>query len=174
MRSGWLASRTVRVGVATAVIAGYLPLSTSGCFGTFSLTRKVYDYNEHVSSDKWTRWGVFLLLNIFPVYAFSTVFDSLFANSVEFWTGENPVTSDASPAVGTERIAHGSNGEVGRTTFVAPGVVDLELSDSTGVRHELRLVRESDAIAAYDNEGRFVMRVGDRNGTAEVLARAAE
>jgi hypothetical protein len=154
------------------VIAGYLPLATAGCFGNFSLTRKVYDYNEDVSRDKWTRWLVFLALNLIPVYGFATMFDALFANSVEFWTGENPVTSNAAP--GTERVVRGPNGEYGRTIVVAPGVVDLDVTDAKGVRHELRLVREDDAVAAYDREGRFVMRVGDRDGVAEVLARAAE
>jgi hypothetical protein len=172
MRSGWLASRTLRVGLVAAVIAGYLPLATAGCFGNFALTRKVYDYNEDASRDKWMRWLVFLALNVIPVYAFATVFDSLFANSVEFWTGENPVTSDAAP--GTERVVHGPNGEVGRTVVVAPGVVDLDVTDGEGVRHELRLVREDDAVAAYDREGRFLMRVGDHDGVAAVLARAAD
>lgn len=172
MRGGWLASRTVRVGLVGAVVAGYLPLATAGCFGNFSLTRKVYDYNEGVSRDKWSRWLVFLILNFVPVYAFATMFDALFANSVEFWTGENPVTSDGAP--GAERTVHGPNGEVGRTSFVAPGVVDLEVTDARGVRYELRLMREESSIAAYDGDGRFLMRVGDRDGVADVLARAAQ
>lgn len=166
----WLASRKVRSAVAAAVIAGFFPLATAGCFGNFALTRKVYDYNKEVSSDKWVRWLVFLVLNVIPVYAFATLFDAVLANSIEFWSGENPVTADA----GTQRIVHGPNGEIGRATFLAPGLVDLELTDSAGNTHELRLVREPDAIAAYARDGRFLMRVGDRNGVAEVLARAGE
>jgi hypothetical protein len=110
----WLVSRRLRVVVALAVMTGFLPLATAGCFGNFALTRKVYDYNKDVSSDKWVRWLVFLILNVIPVYGFATMFDALFANSIEFWTGENPVTADA----GTQRVVQGPNGEVGRATFL--------------------------------------------------------
>ena len=165
-----LASKGVRAGIAAAVISGFLPLATAGCFGNFALTRKVYDYNQDVSPDKWIRWLVFLVLNVIPVYGFATLFDALFANSIEFWTGENPVTADA----GVERVVHGPNGEVGRAKFLAPGLVDLKLTDAQGVTHELRLVREPEAIAAYDRDGRFLMRVGDRDGAADVLTSAVE
>jgi hypothetical protein len=170
MGNRWLVSRKLRALVAVTVVTGFLPLATAGCFGNFALTRKVYDYNKEVSPDKWVRWLVFLVLNVVPVYGFATMFDALFANSIEFWTGDNPVTADA----GAERVVHGPNGEIGRATFRAPGLVQLELTDGKGVTHDLWLVREADAVAAYDREGRFVMRVGDRNGVAEVLARAAE
>ena len=170
MRSGWLGSTNVRAAVVTLVIAGFLPLATTGCFGNFSLVRKVYDYNEDVSNDKWIRWLVFLVLNVVPVYGFAAMFDAVFANSIEFWTGENPVTSDA----GTQRIVTGPNGEIGRTTIVAPGVVDLDLTDKEGVTRQLRLVRENDAIAAYDRDGNFVIRVGDRDGVPDVLAGGVE
>jgi hypothetical protein len=145
-------------------------MATAGCFGNFALTRKVYDYNEDVSPDKWVRWLVFLVLNVVPVYGFATLFDALFANSIEFWTGENPVTADA----GAERVVHGPNGEIGRATFLAPGLVDLELTDANGVSYELRLVRETDSIAAYRRDGRFLMRIGDRDGAADVLASGVE
>jgi hypothetical protein len=170
MMRAWLVSRRVRAGVAAAVIAGFVPLATAGCFGNFALTRKVYDYNQDVSNDKWVRWLVFLILNVIPVYGFATMFDAIFANSIEFWTGENPVTADA----GAQRVVRGPNGEIGRATFLAPGLVDLELTDAKGNTHMLRLVREADAVAAYDRDGRFLMRVGDRDGAADVLARAAD
>jgi uncharacterized protein DUF3332 len=170
MRRSWIASRKLRAIVAGVVIGGYLPLATVGCFGNFSLTRKVYGYNEDVSSDKWVRWLVFLIFNFIPVYGFAAMFDAIFANSIEFWTGDNPVAAGAA----TERVVRGPNGEIGLATFVAPGVVDLELTDAGGNTHQMRIVREEDAIAAYDRDGHFLVRVGDRNGAADVLARGIE
>ena len=77
----WLVCGRVRAGVAVAVIAGFGPLATAGCFGNFALTRKVYDYNKDVSSDKWVRWLVFLVLNVIPVYGFATMFEGLAARA---------------------------------------------------------------------------------------------
>ncbi|MEN8160610.1 MAG: DUF3332 family protein, partial [Myxococcota bacterium] len=79
-----------RRAVAVALLAVFVPMA-SACFGSFQLTRKVYRFNKSVSQDKWIRWLVFLAANIIPIYAFSTFIDVVFANSVEFWTGSNPV-----------------------------------------------------------------------------------
>src|SRR5262249_8925874 len=43
-------------------------LGTSGCFGSFNLTRKLYGFNKDVSKDKFVRELVFLGLNIVPIY----------------------------------------------------------------------------------------------------------
>jgi Domain of unknown function (DUF3332) len=163
------ASKRLRSGVAALVIAGLLPLSTAGCFGNFALTRKVYQYNRDASHDKWVRWLVFLVLNVVPVYTFATMVDAFFANSIEFWTGDNPITM----APGTERVVHGPNGEVARLIVRGPRLLDVDLADSSGRTRSLTVVRESETLAAYDREGRFLMRVGDRAGAPAVLARAA-
>ncbi len=164
-----LGSRGVRSAVAAAVLTGFVPLTTAGCFGNFSLTRKVYQYNQDVDNDRWVQWLVFLVLNVVPVYGFATLFDAVFANSIEFWTGENPVTS----AVERERVVYGKNGEVAHTTLRGPGVLDVEIIEANGRRHELTLVREEATVAAYDRDGRFLARVGERGGVPAVIAKAA-
>lgn len=168
--SAWLRSKDVRRVVVASVLAGFLPMTTAGCFGTFQLTRKVYDFNKDVSPDKWVRWLTFLVLNIIPVYGFATLFDALFANSVEFWTGKNPVLAD----LGMQKVAFGPNGEVGRLTMLGPGRADLEIIDGSGRLTALELIREESSIAAYDSGGRLVLRVGDRDGEPAVLVRATE
>ncbi len=74
-------------------VATFGLLSSSACFGSFQLTRKVYAWNKAVSPDKFVQELVFLGLNIVPVYWFAGAADAIFANSVEFWTGTNPVAS---------------------------------------------------------------------------------
>ena len=56
----------------------------------------------------------------------------------------------------------------------APGVMDVRIIERSGRLHELTLVRDGATVAAYDREGRFLMRVGDRDGAPAVLARAEE
>jgi hypothetical protein len=72
------------------VTAGCL-LGTSGCFGSFNLTRKLYGFNKSVSDDKFVQELVFLGLGLVQVYSIAAAIDAIVANSVEFWTGTNPI-----------------------------------------------------------------------------------
>lgn len=67
---------------------------TTGCTGSFNLTKKVY--NMHRSQgDKWQDELIFLVCVLVPVYGISTFADAIVFNSIEFWTGENPVKMSA-------------------------------------------------------------------------------
>ncbi len=66
-------------------------LGTSGCFGSFNLTRKLWGWNKGVSDEKFVRELVFLGLNIVPVYSVAGFIDAVITNSIEFWTGKNPI-----------------------------------------------------------------------------------
>jgi hypothetical protein len=83
-------SRFRRAAVLT-LTAGAL-VGTSGCFGSFNLTRKLYGWNKGVSNDKFVRELVFLGLNVVPVYDIAGFIDVVVTNSIEFWTGTNPVS----------------------------------------------------------------------------------
>jgi hypothetical protein len=74
-----------------SVLAAAALLCSTGCLGSFGLTRKVYRFNDRVHDDKWVQEGVFVGLNLVPVYVVACLFDSVFFNSVEFWTGETLV-----------------------------------------------------------------------------------
>jgi len=71
-----------------------LAASVAGCYGPFSLTRKLHRWNGEIG-EKWVNEGVFVAMVIFPVYGLSALADALVFNSVEFWTGKNPVYSKA-------------------------------------------------------------------------------
>ena len=64
---------------------------TTGCTGSFNLTKKVYNFHRS-QDDKWSDELLFLLVVFVPVYSFATFADAILFNSIEFWTGENPVT----------------------------------------------------------------------------------
>jgi hypothetical protein len=162
LRSKWL-----RGAVLPLVITGFLPLATAGCIGRFELTRKVYQFNREVDPNKWIQWLAFLVLNVVPVYGFAVMIDAIFANSVEFWTGENPVTADAGNA---RRVVHGPGGEVVTMTRLAPGVMDVDMVTTDGMRSELTVVMEQDTVAAYGRGGELLGRVGDLDGVPTLLA----
>lgn len=62
----------------------------SSCIGSFSLTNKLLSWNNNVG-DKFTNEVVFFLFWILPAYEVSLVADLFVLNSIEFWSGSNPV-----------------------------------------------------------------------------------
>ena len=66
-------------------------LSFTGCMGQMGLTGKVLKFNLTATEDKWNREWIFLGMWIIPVYPISAFLDLLIFNSVEFWSGENPI-----------------------------------------------------------------------------------
>jgi hypothetical protein len=72
------------------VLGGGACLALSGCFGSFNAIRNLWEWNDDFDN-KWVKWLVFLGLSIIPVYGLFAFADALVLNSVEFWTGKNPV-----------------------------------------------------------------------------------
>ena len=152
MTSSW------RKTVAIAVLLAFSPFAT-GCFGSFNLTRKVYQFNKSVSPDKWLRWLTFLALNIIPVYPFASIVDVFFANPWEFWAGDNPVTASLEP-----RSVVGPNGEVA-TLIPVPNGARIVVTEPSGAVHSATLLREQPGVvAAYDEQGRLVGRLEGLDG----------
>ena len=76
------------------VLAGTILTSATGCFGEFSLTRKVYQWNQGVSGEKFVQTLVMYALFIIPVYEVAGFADLVILNLVEFWTGSNPIAME--------------------------------------------------------------------------------
>jgi hypothetical protein len=83
----------------TLVIGGVLACfmtATTACYGPFNLTKNVYHWNSGIKgsgevSDKWMKEFVFFGMIIVPVYMFSALLDGFIFNSIQFWSGDNPV-----------------------------------------------------------------------------------
>lgn len=67
----------------------------SSCIGSFSLTNKLLDWNRGVDS-KFVNELIFVAFCIVPVYEIAVLADALVINSIEFWSGENPVADAGS------------------------------------------------------------------------------
>ena len=72
------------------IMIATLGISLSGCYGTFTMTKKVHKWNGTLSN-KFVKEIVFLGLLIIPVYEVSTLIDAFILNTLEFWTGKNPM-----------------------------------------------------------------------------------
>lgn len=74
------------------MIAGLLASSLlfSSCIGSFGLFNKLLDWNKNIDT-KFVNELVFIAFNIVPVYPIAFLADILVTNSIEFWSGSNPV-----------------------------------------------------------------------------------
>lgn len=123
----------------------------SGCFGSFKLTQAVWKFNKNVARDKWVQWLVFLVLVIVPVYGLATFVDALVINSIEFWTGSNPVSADGSPWEKEVLLADGT-----KAHMIAEDADTLRITHGDKV---IRLRKEAGSIIALDEEGRVLSTV---------------
>lgn len=84
--------------VRKVLLALLLVTVSTGCLGRAALTKKVKQVNLSATENRYGREGIFLGLSILWVYRVCTVLDLLVFNSIEFWSGENPING-ASPLV---------------------------------------------------------------------------
>lgn len=87
---------------ATIMICGTFLFSS--CVGSFGLHSKLSSWNQNISN-KAVNELVYLVFNIIPVYGVCYLADALVINSIEFWSGSNPMAS-----IGDIKKVQGENG----------------------------------------------------------------
>lgn len=80
--------------VSITMIMVLLTIGLTSCYGNFSATRKVYDFNGSFG-DKWVNQFMFWVLIIVPAYEVAAFADVVLFNTIEFWTGSNPMAMAA-------------------------------------------------------------------------------
>ena len=73
----------------------------SSCIGSFGLTNKLLSWNKSLGN-KFANEAVFFLFWIFPAYEVSLFLDTIILNSIEFWSGSNPVADTGPKIIETE------------------------------------------------------------------------
>lgn len=127
---------------ALAVLA--LGLTTTGCVGnnhSFCLFNGLAKWNRSMNSEKWVNELVFLGLNIIPVYSLFLFADVLVFNSIDFWTGDNPVK-------GAFASAQGCDAE-GNAYVIVPNADGSATLSYKG--QACTLTREGNAVAVSQN-----------------------
>ena len=62
----------------------------AGCTGSFRLTQNVHNFTRG-QANEWLDEAVFLACFLIPAYEVAFIGDVVYFNSVEFWSGENPL-----------------------------------------------------------------------------------
>ena len=127
----------------------------TSCIGSFSLTNKLKDWNESIGN-QWANELVFLCMHIIPVYELTIFADIMVINSIEFWTGSNPIASQ----VGETKIVKNSAGENVQITTTENGY------ELTNGEEQMQLVfdeAEKTWSAVYDQQSVKLMKFIDEN-----------
>ncbi len=75
----------------------------TSCIGSFSLTNKLLSWNHQVSN-KFVNELVFFAFWIIPVYEVTALADVLVLNSIEFWSGSNPIACGKTMKIGRAHV----------------------------------------------------------------------
>lgn len=82
--------------VIRALAATVIVSSLSGCIGQMATSGMVMQMNLSAVDNRYARAGLYMLMS--PVYGIAATADLFVFNTIEFWTGKNPI-SGKSPAV---------------------------------------------------------------------------
>lgn len=150
--------------VACMVLASFIGVSTA-CYGPFNLTKNVYRWNSGIKgsgevSEKWMKEFVFFGMIIIPVYMFSALLDAFIFNSIQFWSGDNPVKATDEGGDGATRtvrlggitvtMAESDRGTA--VTYERNGIVERRATiETSGTGY--RLIDETGALLAEAEKG---------------------
>ena len=151
-------------------------LLTSSCVGSFSLFNKLAGWNKEATGNKFLNELIFILIS--PAYAVCTAADVLVLNTIEFWTGSNPVAQ----RVGTTQEIETSidnkfdkrngykikspDGEV--IKFKYDKKTNSWSKEEKGKIEELFRINEDGTIQAHLQDGRSITVTPDAAGLYEV------
>ncbi len=139
--------------IVVAMLVATMALMSVGCYGSFNLTKKVYNWNGSLGN-KWVVELVFLACYVVPVYGIAGFIDVVILNSLEFWTGSNPVASNVTSEDGTT-VAF--NKEKNEMTVSYAG-------------KSFTITREDGKSTVKDAEGNVLaVAVSDANGNMNVV-----
>jgi hypothetical protein len=145
-------------------LALILTVGFAGCYGPFNLTRKLHKWNGTMGS-KWANEAAFLGLAILPVYFFATLADAVVLNSIEFWSGKNPVTA--------KNVKSIQAGDEQAVLSYAPDSKRLRVDSFRNGRPEATVIFEptSGGMVARGSSGEVLMKASTLAGGRVVLTR---
>lgn len=149
-------------------------ITLSGCVGSNAVTEKLMGFNVKVVDNRYARAGVNFLLS--PVYGFTLLSDVFVVNSIEFWSGTNPINGKPHVFDSKTETYIEVNDKVDSSLHDAPidpltmtepnngtiryldeNTIEMEVVLSNGESSKVIGVQEGDTISYYI-EGQLVSR----------------
>jgi hypothetical protein len=137
-----------RATLSVALLALFTGSVAGGCLGTSGLSGKLKKWNLEATENRWGREGIFFLLNALWIQRICTILDLFIFNSIEFWSGENPLNGK-SPLVDVPMSAVQQMGfrglERAQVERVSENAAKLRLGFENGDRLAFDVLRAGDA-----------------------------
>ncbi|MDC5806112.1 DUF3332 domain-containing protein [Vibrio europaeus] len=154
-------SNALKIAIVTALGLS----SLTGCMGQMATTGIVSKFNLEVVDNRYGRAGMFILLS--PVYGIAGAADLFVINSIEFWTGKNPVSGKSPAVVDTptknyikvndkldnslKEVPLASNSEIDHATMnqIDADTLQMDVTYANGSKQMLRGERLAEGVAFY-------------------------
>ncbi|TGU75165.1 DUF3332 family protein [Geomonas terrae] len=144
--------------VTAAILAMVMGMvSLQGCYGRMVLTKKVYQINGQVN-DKFLRSFVTWVFVLIPVYGVAALIDFVLFNTIEFWSGQNPIAAGEKDFMFSEngetfKVHANKSGDVVRytmnhyrgDTYLDTMTIDWNVKSGTSVA----FLKERDGVTKY-------------------------
>lgn len=141
----------------TLLMAG--TMAVSSCIGSFGLFNKVLDWNKQATGNKFLNWLIFIVIS--PAYVLCGVADMIVINSIEFWSGTNPLAEN----IGKTENIMGSDGKLYAVTTLEDG---YEVKAPDGKIVNFKHNAEDDSwTMIQDGKTTKLLRIKDKE-TAEI------
>ena len=145
--------------VLVMMVAVLLMVSMFGCYGNMALTRKVWEWNGSLGNKVMVN-VVFWVLNFVPVYSATVWIDVVILNTIEFWTGSNPLAM----APGEENIrfaeADGKKYQISTTQ----NRIEIKELEGPDAGKTLELLYDSNSSSWYMNDGENSIKIATMQG----------
>ena len=141
-----------------------------GCLGRGGLNREVKEFNLTTVGNRWAREGMFLGFQALWVYRVCTVLDLFLFNSIEFWSGTNPINGKSAlaqvPPSEVQKIGF-KEIEGARVALLSADAAKLRLDFTNGDRMTFDVLRhDADYTISYQGRVFFQGKIGP-NGSAQ-------
>ena len=147
-------------GFKSAVALGLcLSFLATGCIGRMGMSGEVMKFNLEITEERWGREILFIILIVIPIYPLASVADIIVFNSIEFWTGKNPVNGEPSVSPVTALRQFEVDGTSISMTLREDESIDVEAFTPNGEGHYFNLIRTDAGVVARDRSGQVVVRM---------------
>jgi len=128
----------------------------TGCLGQNALFDTVQDWNATATNNKFVNQGISFVFWWVPVYGLSLLGDIIIFNSIEFWTGTNPISNEGAKVAGTTETVTDGMGNQAELTYNADGSISV-LATSNGIEENYTLIKENGKVIKIQDQEREVL-----------------
>lgn len=141
------------------MIAVLLMVSMFGCYGNMALTKKVWEFNGSLGNKILVN-VVFWVASWVGVYPATVFIDVVILNTIEFWTGSNPLAMNEGQQ--TIRTAQ-SDGKVYQIT-TTKNKIQIEQTEGPDAGKSIELLYDTTNSSWYLNDGNESIKVATMEG----------